>query len=411
MTTEQLVVGLDVGTTKVAVLAAAVEPDGALDLVAGAQVLTTGVRQGVVVNMDEVTRAVAEAMDRAEQLCGRKLGAAVVALGGRHLAATNSRGAVAITPGGREIQYEDIVRAIEAARAGVALGENREVVHQLPRGYLVDDQDGVPNPIGMVGYKLEVETHVVLASAAGVQNLARCVRGAQVEPQDLVAAPLAAAGAVLTPAEREIGTMVVDIGGGTSGVAIFAQGFPWLTLELPGGGAAITYGIAAALRLPLDVAERLKVEQGHADPRRVAADDLIELDDEALVVPRSELARVIQAEAGDLLAGLRQPLQQAQQGGMRPLGLVVTGGTAQLPGLAELAGRVLGLPARVGAPRHLRGAGDGLSGPPFATAAGLLLWGAQQLNGARPVGVARDRGPRLGPLGTRVRHWVQAFLP
>jgi cell division protein FtsA len=333
-----------------------------------------------------------------------------VGLGGRHLSAINSRGAVAIAPGGREIAYEDIVRAIEAARASVELGENREVVHQLPRGYLVDGQEGVANPIGMVGYKLEVETHVVLASAAGMQNLARCVRGAQLEPLDLVSASLAAAGAVLTPAEREIGTMAVDIGGGTTGVAIFAQGFPWLTAALSGGGAAITYGIAAGLRLPLDAAERLKLEHGHVDPRRVGMDELVELDDADVVVPRSELARVTRAQAAELLAALRHPLQQAQQGGMRPLGLVVTGGTAQLPGLADLAGQMLGLPARVGTPRDLRGRTEGLAGPAFATATGLLLWGAQQLDGAHPVGAARERA-RLGPLGARVRRWARAFLP
>jgi cell division protein FtsA len=233
-----------------------------------------------------------------------------------------------------------------------------------------------------------------------------------VELDDLVCAPLAAAGAVLTPAEREMGALVVDVGAGTTGIAIFAQGFPWLTGVLTGGGTAITYGIAAALRLPLEVAEGLKVTYGHADPRQIAEDDLIELPDVGLVLPRSELARVIQAQVRELIAPLRMPLQHAQREGMRPLGVVLTGGTAQLPGLTAAVERTLGLPARVGAPRGLRGMSEHLNAPAFSTAAGLLLWGAQQANGARPIGSAGERGRHTYPLPARVGKFLKkAFLP
>jgi cell division protein FtsA len=408
---ERMVVGIDVGTSKVAVLVATADLEGSLSVLAGAQVPAQGMRQGVVVNIEEVTGSIASALERVERLSGQQVSAAVVSLAGRHLTATNRRGTVALTPGGREVQYDDVVRAIEAARAGSVPGDNREMVHQLPRGYTVDDQEGVPNPIGMAGFQLEVETHIVTGSSTTIQNLIKCVRAAEVEPDDLVSAPLAAAGAVLTPAERVMGTLVVDMGGGTTSVALVAQGFPWYSAELPGGGESLTYAIAAGLRLPLEVAEHLKLTYGHCDPLRIADDDLIELGDGSLVLPQSELARVILTQARELVAPLRLPVQQAHQAGLRPMGVVLTGGTAQLPGLRELVERTLGLPVRIGAPRDLRGVVDGLSGPSFATVVGLLLWGAQRTDGMRLLSSGRKRSFHTGQLTTRLRRVLQAFLP
>jgi cell division protein FtsA len=408
---EQIITGVDVGTTRVAVLVAARDPDGELSLLGGARVPTGGMRRGIVVNMEAVSAAITAALERAERLSGQQIASAFIALGGGHLEACNTSGAVAIAPGGREIAFQDVARAIESARAGAPLGDNRELLHQLPRGYVVDGQDGVFNPIGMAGYRLEVETHIVTGGSTIIQNLVRCVRQAQVELDDLVAAPLVAAGAVLTPAEREMGAMAVDLGGGTTNVAIYADGFPWYTAVLPGGGSAITYGIAGGLRLPLDVAEELKLAHGHCDPLQVAEDDLIELGAESLVIPRADLARIIQAQARELVAQLRGPLQYAQQEGRPPWGIVLTGGSAELPGLAELVARSLNLPARVGAPSGLRGAMDGLNGPAFAVATGLLLWGAGQLGGGRALGAGQERQPALPQLATKVRHWLGAFLP
>ncbi|HEY7781942.1 MAG TPA: cell division protein FtsA [Ktedonobacterales bacterium] len=408
--TDQIIAGIDVGTTKVAVLVAALDADGELTLLGGAQAPMRGMRRGNVVNLDETAAAVNAALERAERLCGHRILSAYVGLGGGHLEAENTRGASAINPGGREITYQDVARAIESARTGVSLAENRELIHQLPRGYVVDGQDGVTNPIGMSGFKLEVETHVVTGGVTTIQNLEKVLRQAQVAVEDLVAVPLVSAAAVITPAEREMGAMVVDIGGGTTSVAIFADGFPWYTAVLPGGGGAITHGIAAGLRLPLDVAERLKVEHGHCDPNQVAEDELIELGEESLVIPRAELARIIQDRARDLVAHLRAPLVHAQREDRQPWGVVLTGGSAQLPGLAELTARMLNLPSRVGRPAGLRGLADVVSDPGFATAAGLLLWGAGHGEG-RGAAAGGGRGPRLGPLATRVRRLFDSLLP
>ncbi len=410
---EQLIVGIDVGTTKIAVLMAATEPEGGLSLLGGVEVPTParGVRQGVVVNIEEVSSAVAAALDRAERLYSRKIVSAFVSLTGRHLRACNTRGVAAITPGGRKIAYQDMARAIEDARVKVELDDNREVIHQLPRGWVVDGQEGVTNPIGMVGFELAVDTHVVTGSSTVVQNLINCVQQAQVDLDDLVSAPLAAAGAVLTPDEREIGTVVVDIGAETTGLAMFSEGFPWFSAVLPDGGGAITDGIARGLHLPPGLAERLKLEYGHCDPRLVAEDDLIELPDESQVLPRRELARIVEKQAHDLVARLRQPLQEAQREGVRPHGVVLTGGTAELPGLKELVERTLGLETRVGAPGGLRGGAEGLVGPRFATAAGLLLWGSQRAGNRGWERDRRDHGGQLTRITTAVGTVLRRLLP
>jgi cell division protein FtsA len=367
-------------------------------------------RQGVVVNIEEMTSAIAAALDRVEQACRQHVTSAYVALSGRHLSSTNSSGSVAIAPGGREIVPQDLARAIEAARAAVELGDNREIVHQLPRGYVVDGQDGVPNPIGMAGFKLEVETHVIAGNSTTMQNLIKCIQAAPVELEDLICASLASADAVLTSAERQMGALVVDIGAGTMDLTLFAQGFPWLTGVLTGGGSAITYGIAAALRLPLEVAEQLKLTYGHADPRQIAPDELIELPEVGLVLPRSELSRVIEAQVREMLAPMRMPVQHAQREGMRPLGVVLTGGTALLPGLTTAVERTLGLPARVGVPRGLRGLPEHLDAPAFATSAGLILEGAHARQ-AHPTGT-KERGRHGHPLPARVGQILRkAFLP
>lgn len=408
---EELIVGLDTGSAWVTALVAGADPQQGLALLAGAREPAEGMRNGVVVNIEAAAAAMSRALDRAEQLAGREITAACVGVGGRHLEAVNTRGGVTIAPGGREITLMDRAHAIEAAREQAPLGENRALLHQLPRGYLVDDQDGVHDPTGMAGYKLEVETHLVTASATMLQNLGKCVSRARVEVDGLVSAPLAAARAVLTSSEREMGAMVVDIGAGTTGVALYAQGFPWYTAELPFGGADITQGLAVGLRLPPEVAEQLKTAYGHCDPRELPDDELIELSDESLVLPRTELAVIIEAEAGDLLARLRAPLREAERAGAGPMGIVLTGGGANLAGIVELAQRVLGLPARVGNPFGLRGLNEDTSGPAYATAAGLLLWRAQRQRQGVPARGRRDPLAHLADVRERLGRFARAFLP
>ena len=408
---EELIVALDPGSAWVTVLVASLEPEKGLSLLAAVREPSPGLRHGAVVNIEQTAHAISVALDHAEQISGREIARAYVGAAGRHLESRNTHGAVSIAPGGREIAGLDVEHAIEAAREQEALGENRKLLHQLPRGYVVDEQDGVLNPIGMAGYHLEAETHLITGSLTMLQNLAKCVELAQLELNELVCAPLAAAAAVLTPAEREMGVLVLDIGSGTTGIALYANGFPWHTAELPVGGADITHALVVGLLLPPDVAEHLKVTAGRCDAADIADDELIELNDESLVLPRGELTGIITASATDLLAQVRAPLRAAQRAGVTPMGIVLTGGGAELEGIAELAQRALGLPARVGAPYGLRAGADGASGPAFATAAGLLIWGARRATQGQSARGWRERAVHLVDVRQRLGRFARAFLP
>jgi cell division protein FtsA len=409
--TERMLVGIDIGTRKVAALVATAAAGDTPTVVAGASAPARGMRQGVVVDIAEVTSAVAEVIERVEQLSGRTVTAVAVALAGQHLAAANTEGTVALNPGGREVRHDDIARAIELARRDVPPGGNRELIHQVPRGYYVDDQAGIANPVGMAGFKLKVETHVVTASHTTTQNLLKCVQAARVDPKDLVSAPLASATAVLSAAEREMGALVLDIGAGTTSMALVHAGAPWHSAELPGGGEQISYAIAAGLRVPLDVAERLKLAHGHCDPPALPEDELVPLEDEDMVLPRTELAAVIQSQVDELLAPARLLLRSAQVAGVIPIAVVLTGGTAALPGLAALAERTLGLPARVGRPLGLRGLGEDWAGPAAATVAGLLLWSAHRGETARTPPGPRKRHKPMGRVAGYLGRALRSLLP
>jgi cell division protein FtsA len=407
--TKRTLVSIDAGTHKFAVVVATVDDDDVVTMVAGASVPARGMRQGVVVDIAEVISALTEAVNRVEQLSGRAVTAAVVALAGQHMATTNTQHILALNPGGREVRFEDVARVIELARPTPQA--NRELIHQVPRAYRVDDQRGIANPVGMAGFQLEVETHIVMASHTATQNLIKCVQGARVDPEDLVSAPLATSAAVLSAAEREMGTLVLDIGAGTTGTALFHAGAPWYSGDLPGGGEQISYAIAAGLGVPLEVAERLKLQYGHCDPLSMPEDELLPLDGELMVLPRTELAAIIQTQANELLAPARALLRSAQSEGVRPIGVVLTGGTAALPGLATLTERTLGLPARIGTPQGLRGIGDDWAGPAAATVAGLLLWSAHHGEAAhRPPGARKRRQP-AGQLATQMRRALRSLLP
>ncbi len=374
---ERVIVGIDVGTTKICVLVGELDRDGKLNIVGVGTCPSQGLRRGVVVNIEETVTSIAAALDRAERLSGKKITTAYVGIAGSHIASENSKGFVAISPSGRDIVQNDISRAIEVARA-IALPANREVIHVIPRGYVVDGQEGIKNPIGMSGFRLEVETHIITGAVSSIHNLIKCVHKAHVEIEDLVLEPLASSEAVLADGETDLGVALIDIGGGTTDIAVFADGAIWHSIVLPIGGNLITSDIAIGLRLPFGVAEELKVTYGHCDPSTIADDDMIDLaqfmpdcDD---LVPRKLLAEIIQARVEELLEMVHEEIRKSGYDGLLPAGLVITGGTAELPGILSVAGQILDLPARIGSPLGLHGLADSISRPAYATAVGLLQW-------------------------------------
>lgn len=409
---ERVIVGIDVGTTKICVLVGELDRDGKLNIVGVGTCPSQGLRRGVVVNIEETVTSIAAALDRAERLSGKKITTAYVGITGSHIASENSKGSVAITPSHRDIVQNDISRAIEVARA-IAIPANREVIHVIPRGYVVDGQEGIKNPIGMSGFRLEVETHIITGAVSSIQNLIKCVQKAHVEIEDLVLEPLASSEAVLVEGETDLGVALVDIGGGTTDIAVFADGAIWHTVALPIGGNLITSDIAVGLRLPLGVAEELKVTYGHCDPSKIAEDDMIDLSqfmpDCNDLVPRKLLAEIIYYRVEELLEMVRDELRKSGYDGLLPAGVVLTGGTAELPGILELASETLDLPARIGVPLGLYGLADSLSRPAYATAVGLLQWALTHTSFL----VDDERGSDNGSMSLveRFGRWLRAFIP
>jgi cell division protein FtsA len=404
------IVGIDVGTTKICTLVGEAHEDGQLRIIGVGVAPSRGLRKGVVVNVHEATEAIQTSVQKAERISGYEIARAYVSVGGGHISAINSRGVVGISRSTRGISEYDIERALDAARA-IAIPHNREIIHTIPRGYVVDGQEGVKDPIGMQGIRLEVEAHIVTGASTSVSNLVKCVRDADVQIDDLILQPLASGEAVLTESEREMGVVLADIGGGTTDVGIFIEGSIWHTLVLQTGGEHLTRDVAVGLRTPFGTAEELKIKYGHAVPGSLPTDELIEVtsfgDGAREAISRMRLAEVLEARAEEILTLVLREVKRSGYDGLLAAGLVLCGGSAELAGFKDLATKVLRLPVRVGAPHDLQGLTDVLESPAYATAVGLLLWGMRHAPAGEPE--KPKRPPSI--FWQRVRDWFRAFLP
>ena len=410
MEIEAVLVALDVGTSKVVVLVGEVTNDGALDIIGKGSLPTSGVKKGLVNNIDQTVSSIRHAIEQAERLSGLRLEAAFVAVGGGHVESLNSRGTVAVSGAHREVSREDIERATEVARA-VAIPSNREVLHVLPRGFIVDGQEGVKDPLGMSALRLEVETHIVTAPATAVQNLTKCVAAAGVKIDERVANALAAADAVASETEKELGVAVADIGAGTIDLAMFNEGSPFHTSVLPVGGNLVTSDVAIGIKTSLHVAEELKIVHGTCDLRGVGEDEQISVsvlgEEAGRSISRLELCQIIEARMRETFEFLGAEMRSAGAG-MLPAGLILTGGASQLSGLAELGREVLQMPVRVVAPTGVSGLTDSILSPAYATAIGLLQWGARSLAEGEPT--RYESAPAFGILG-RFRDALRSIFP
>ncbi|MCZ7544456.1 MAG: cell division protein FtsA [Anaerolineae bacterium] len=335
----ELVVGIDVGTTKIATLVGEVRGDEVNVVGVGVEP-SRGIKRGVVNDLKAATAAIAASVKKAEKSAGCEIGRAFVSVAGSHIASMNSRGVVGVGGGSRPVTQEDLERALEAARA-ITIPHNREVLHVLPRHYTLDGQSGVRNPAGMHGFRLEVETHIITGARTSVTNLEKCVEAAGVFVDRFILNPLAAGDVVLTETEREIGAVVVDIGGGTTDLAIFIEGAVWHTAVLSVGGEHITTDIAHGLRLPFDLAESVKLQHGHADPHRVDPLSGFPVQPFGEEVPsqvaRTDLAMIIEARSEEILSLVLQEVKRSGYDGLLPAGVVLTGGSSNLPGIRDVA--------------------------------------------------------------------------
>ncbi|MCP4539049.1 MAG: cell division protein FtsA [Chloroflexi bacterium] len=401
------IVGIDVGSSKVCTLVGEVDEVGQVRVIGVGMVPSRGVRRGVVSNVTDATGAITASVERAERTSGYKIERAYVGLSGTHLSSLNSRGVVGISRREHGITHEDVDRVLDAAHA-IAVPHNQEVVHVIPRGYIVDGQNGVHDPVGMHGFRLEVEAHIVTGSTTLIQNLVKCVERAGVEIDELVLTGIAAGDAVLTDTEREMGVVLADIGAGTTDLSIFIDGTVWHTVTLGIGGEYVTGDVAIGLRLPPEAAEQVKIAHGHARASRVLPEERFTVStfggDSRQAVLRWKLAEIIEARIEEILEMVKQEIKRSGYDGLLPAGVVLCGGTAQLAGVQELGRDVLDLPVRVGVPQEMHGLVDKISNPAHAVGAGLMGWGL--------TADSRPQLPRSGTgFGDRLLNWLRVFLP
>ncbi|RPJ27109.1 MAG: cell division protein FtsA [Chloroflexi bacterium] len=372
---EEIVVGIDVGTTKVCTLVGRVEDDKSIRILGVGIEPSEGIRKGMIVDLAAATQAITRSVEKAESTSGLEITSALVSMAGAHVSSVNSRGAVAVN--GNIIEQYDVAHALEQARA-VAIPYDREIIHVIQRGFTVDGQDGIRNPKGMHGYRLEVEAHIITASAASSDNLRQCVGAAGVEIQQFVLNPLASAEVVLTDQERQMGVAVCDIGGGTTDLALYVNGDVWHTMVLAVGGNHITQDIAHGLRLSFQQAEEVKKQQGYAVRSGVGSEEYFTIkpfgEEHPVQINRQELAHIIEARVAEMFSLTVQEIKRSGYDGLLPAGMVLTGGTSALPGIKRIASEVLGMPVRTAEPENLSGLVDRLKSPAYSTGVGLLRW-------------------------------------
>jgi len=370
---------IDVGTTKVCTVVANVEEDN-IRVIGVGITPTSGLHKGLVVNINDAKESIRQSVKEAERTCGYKVESAYIGVTGRHVSSLNNRAVVAITRGDKMVRSEDLKRVLTSAR-GVKLSADRKLLHVIPRAYAVDGQTGVKNPVGMHGFRLDVETHIITAAVTSVQNLIKCVRGIGIDIEELVLEPLASAEAVLTPDERQVGVLLADIGGGTTDIAIFREGSIWHTAILPVAGYQITRDIAIGLGLPFEVAEEMKKKYGSVAPIHETKSKSGINGDNLLTnghgVSHQDLCEIIRARVEELLRLVVLEMPSSEYEKLVPDGIVLTGGSSNLAGIEALGRNTLQLPVRVGIPSNVHGIADTLHDPAYATGVGLLLWGAK----------------------------------
>jgi cell division protein FtsA len=401
-----LLTGLDVGTSKVCALVADASPEGEIALLGHGVAPCTGLRKGVVVNIEATVEAIRAALDEAEKTSGARVGSVVAGVAGPHIRGLNSHGIVAVRGG--EVGPRDVERVIDAARA-VAIPLDRQVLHILPQQFAVDDQEGVRQPVGMAGVRLEARIHIVTAAQSYGQNLSKCCERAGVTPTELLFEPLASANSALFPEERELGVALIDVGGGTTDIIVFHSGAVMHTAVLPLGGNHLTNDIAAGIRTPATEAEKLKVAWGAATGQVVRRDQMVQVAGvggrDPKAIARKLLADIIEPRMEEIFAMALREIMRSGVADNLASGVVLVGGTSLLEGTQELAERIFGVPVRRGLPVNLKGMPEELMKPMYTTAAGLILH--QGDRGANHNGV---RHGKFGRLRSRFGDWVRDFF-
>jgi cell division protein FtsA len=400
-TTSEIIVGLDIGTTKIACIAGEVTDDG-IDIIGIGTAPSKGLRRGVVVNIDATVAAIQAAVDEAENMAGCEITSVYAGISGAHVRGINSHGIVAVKD--KEVRDADLQRVIDAAKA-VAIPMDREVLHVLPQQYVIDEQDGIRDPLGMAGVRLEAKVHIVTTAVTSAQNVVKCANRCGLSVADIVLEPLASAQAVLEDDEKELGVAVIDIGGGTADVVVYCDGALVHTAVLPLGGGHVTNDIATVLRTPLDSAEKIKRKYGCASRSLVDPSDTMEVPSVGgrgpRVIPRMKLIEVIEPRIEEIFEHVRKELMRSGYFDGLAAGIVLTGGATAMDGIAEVAEHVIGVPTRRGMPTRIGGLVDVVRSPAYSTGVGLVCYGAVHGRAERTRTAVQDAAGR----GVMRRMW------
>ena len=406
MAKENIVVGLDVGTTKVAATVGLVA-EGITKIIGYSRVPNAGVRKGVIVDIEDTISSISSCLEEAERMSGIPITHAYVSIGGNHIISTLSKGVVAVSRADGEITGSDVQRVIEAAKT-VALPPNREIIHVIPKSFSVDGQTNITDPTGMSGIRLESETIVVGASTSALNNLSKCVHQAGLDVSGVIFSPIASSKALITKKQKELGVLLIDIGGGTTSIAVFEEGDLAHCATIPVGASHITNDIAIGLRTSVELAEKIKVNYGSAIPAKIPESEKINLANidpqDNQRIERRYVAEIIHARLIEIFNLIREELRKTGRDGMLPAGAVLTGGGAKLEDLVELAKEELRLPAQIGqVSMQIDGLVDKLNDPVYSTSVGLILYGLEN-----PASVSHISG---GNVVEKARSFFKQFLP
>lgn len=422
MSSRRIITGLDVGTTKICAIIAEITPEEKVDIIGIGLSPSHGLRKGIVVDIDQTSNAIKKAIEKAERMAGVSVSSAYVGIAGSHISSINSHGVVAVTGEQKEIKTSDVQRVMDAAKI-IPLSAEEEIIHVLAREFIVDGCPGIKDPLGMSGVRLEVETHIVTGSSTSIQNLVKSVLRAGLDVDDIVLEPLASSESVLTEDEKELGVVLVDMGGGTTDIIVFHEGSITYTSVLPVGGNHVSNDIAVGLRTPVNEAERIKIKSGSAMAEKVAKDEYIDVvtasGKKQKQVPRKLLCEVIEPRMHEIFSLVKRELEEVGPKDLTPAGVVLTGGASLLDGADDLAAEVIDLPVRLGEPEHINGLTDVIDNPVyikkgdkvpkaiFSTAVGLIEYGYKY---HQPNKITKGSNELVGDFFEKLKNWFSDFF-
>jgi cell division protein FtsA len=414
-----IIVGIDIGSSNIRTIIAQHSRGDELPRVVGiGSIPSVGIRRGAIIDIEDVAKSVSNSVEIAEEMAGFQVKKAVLNIGGSDIGFQDSKGVVAIGRADGEVTEDDLNRVISEAQI-ISLPPNKEIVHVIPKKYRLDDQDNIKDPLGMKGVRLEADALVIETSSVHVKNIGKCIYQTNIEIEDLVLEPLASAKSVLTKKQKELGVVLVDIGGGTTSIAVYEEGDLLHAAVIPVGAGHVTNDIAIGLRTSIDVAEKVKLEYGSAISRDINKKEGIDLSkidsQEEGVVSRHHVSEIIEARLEEIFSLVQKELKTIGKSGLLPSGAVLVGGGAKMPQIQDLAKEILGLPIQIGFPQGLSGMMDKIDDPSFATVSGLILWSYDQ-NAIGQDGLLKFKALNIFSKGTgetvdKVGGWLKKFLP